>query len=57
MKREQRRAWLWAGVATGLGFLSKHTMLLILPCLLLFLLLSPPHRNWLRRPEPYVLSS
>jgi hypothetical protein len=29
-------------------------MLLLLPCLLLFLVLSPPHRRWLRRPEPYL---
>ena len=46
--------WLGAGVAAGLGFLSKHTMLLILPCLILFLLLSPRHRFWLRRPQPYL---
>ncbi|HZT44022.1 MAG TPA: glycosyltransferase family 39 protein [Chthonomonadaceae bacterium] len=52
--RQQRAAWLWTGVATGLGFLSKHTMLLIIPCLLLFLALSPAHRRWLRRPEPYL---
>lgn len=51
---QQRKAWLWAGVTTGLGFLSKHTMLLILPCLVLFLLLSPAHRPWLRRPLPYL---
>ena len=50
----QKRAWVGAGLAVGLGFLSKHTMLLILPCLLLFLLISPPHRKWLRRPEPYA---
>ena len=50
----QKRAWLWAGLTVGLGFLSKHTMLLIVPCLLLFLLASPPHRKWLRRHEPYL---
>ncbi|HLV79250.1 MAG TPA: glycosyltransferase family 39 protein, partial [Chthonomonadaceae bacterium] len=53
-ERAQRAAWLWAGVAAGLGFLSKHTMLLLAPCLLLFLVLSPAHRRWLRRPEPYL---
>jgi hypothetical protein len=49
----QRRAWLCAGLSTGLGFLSKHTMLLIAPCLLLFLATSPRRRFWLARPEPY----
>ncbi|HZO89827.1 MAG TPA: glycosyltransferase family 39 protein [Chthonomonadaceae bacterium] len=53
-ERTQRSAWLGAGLASGLGLLSKHTMLLIVPCLLLFLLLSPPHRRWLLRPEPYL---
>ena len=51
----QNRAWLSAGVWSGLGLLSKHTMLLIVPCLLLFLLLSGPvHRHWLWRPQPYL---
>jgi 4-amino-4-deoxy-L-arabinose transferase-like glycosyltransferase len=52
--QSQRRAWFGAGVLTGLGFLSKHTMLLLLPCLVLFLLWSPEHRFWLRRWEPYA---
>jgi hypothetical protein len=50
----QNRAWLLAGLASGLGFLSKHTMLLIVPCIVLFLLLSPAHRFWLLRPQPYL---
>jgi hypothetical protein len=53
-ERTQRRAWFGAGLAVGLGFLSKHTMLFLVPCLLLFLILSPPHRRWLTRPEPYL---
>lgn len=50
----QRVYWIYAGISTGLGFLSKHTMLLILPCLIGFLLFSPPSRFWLRRKEPYL---
>ena len=50
----QSRAWALAGVFSGLGLLSKHTMLLIVPCLLLFLALSPAHRQWLRQPQPYL---
>ncbi len=53
-RREQNRAWLFAGVTMGLGFLSKHTMLLILPCVFLFLIVSPAHRVWFRRPQPYL---
>ncbi|HLJ57971.1 MAG TPA: glycosyltransferase family 39 protein [Chthonomonadaceae bacterium] len=51
---EAVRGWLLAGLWCGLGLLSKHTMLLIVPCLLLFLALSPPHRHWLARPLPYL---
>jgi len=51
---EQNRAWMLAGITCGLGLLSKHTMLLIVPCLLLFLFISPAHRRWLQRPQPYL---
>ncbi len=51
--QEQVRGWVLAGIATGLGFLSKHTMLFLVPCLLLFLVLSPRHRSWLWNPLPY----
>ena len=51
---ERNRAWVFAGLATGLGFLSKHTMLFLCPCLVLFLLISPTHRHWLKRPQPYL---
>jgi len=53
-RAEQNRAWTFAGIATGFGFLSKHTMLFLIPCLLLFLAVSKPHRIWLRRPQPYL---
>jgi 4-amino-4-deoxy-L-arabinose transferase-like glycosyltransferase len=46
--------WAATGLATGLGFLSKHTMLLIMPSLVVFLLLAPRQRRWLLRPQPYL---
>ncbi len=52
----QSRSWMLAGLAAGFGLLSKLTMLMMLPSLLLFLLLSPKHRFWLRRPEPWAAS-
>ncbi|MFQ5735700.1 MAG: ArnT family glycosyltransferase [Thermodesulfobacteriota bacterium] len=50
-----RRAGWWyaAGLLIGLGFLTKYTMVLIIPCLLLFFLFSRKDRFWLRRYEPY----
>lgn len=46
--------WYLTGVALGLGLLSKYTMVLLAPCIFLFLLSYPEGRNWLRRKEPYL---
>jgi len=48
------RWWYLWGIFIGLGLLSKYTMILIVPCMFLFLLLSPPHRHWFRKKEPYI---
>jgi hypothetical protein len=53
-EKECNVGWAATGLTTGLGFLSKHTMLLIMPCLVLFLLLAPRQRRWLLRPQPYL---
>ncbi len=51
-----RRGWYWlvAGVAFGGALLSKYYALLLAPSLLWFLMLSPNHRHWLRRAEPWL---
>jgi membrane-associated phospholipid phosphatase len=46
--------WLWVGLWTGLGCLSKWTNLLQPVCWGLFFLLWPPARRHLRRPGPYL---
>jgi 4-amino-4-deoxy-L-arabinose transferase-like glycosyltransferase len=51
---DSRGAWIGLGVAFGLGLLAKHTMVLFAVALLLFLALSPKHRKWLARPQPYL---
>jgi 4-amino-4-deoxy-L-arabinose transferase-like glycosyltransferase len=48
------RWWLVLGIALGCGVLSKYTMLLIVPCIGAYLLISPVARSSLRRPGPYV---
>jgi 4-amino-4-deoxy-L-arabinose transferase-like glycosyltransferase len=40
--------------ALGLGALAKYSMALFVPCLLLFLILSPGHRHWWRAPHLYL---
>jgi len=51
--REGELAWYGAGAAFGLGLLSKYTMFMLVPCVVLWLLSSPRLRHWLRRREPY----
>jgi 4-amino-4-deoxy-L-arabinose transferase-like glycosyltransferase len=46
--------WYALGLAVGLGLLSKYTMILAAGCHFLFVLLSPRHRHWLRRKDPYL---
>jgi hypothetical protein len=48
------RWWLVAGVFTGLACVGKYTGALIPVITLVFLLLAPAQRRWLRRPEPYL---
>lgn len=49
----EHRAWMSAGIALGLGLLSKYTIVLLIPATFLFLLVSSK-RSWLLRPEPYL---
>jgi len=46
--------WGLGALALGLGALSKYTMALFVPSLLLFLVLSPRQRVWWRRPHLYL---
>jgi 4-amino-4-deoxy-L-arabinose transferase-like glycosyltransferase len=46
--------WLAAGAAAGLALDSKYTAALLAPCMVLWLLLVPNLRHWLRRWQPYA---
>jgi 4-amino-4-deoxy-L-arabinose transferase-like glycosyltransferase len=46
--------WIFLGITVGLGYLSKYTMFLFWPCLVLFFLLSPENQSWLKKKEPYL---
>jgi 4-amino-4-deoxy-L-arabinose transferase-like glycosyltransferase len=53
VRRQGEGSWYGAGIAFGFGLLSKYTMLMLVPCVFLWLLVSPKLRPWLRRREPY----
>lgn len=48
------RQWLLGGVWFGLGMLSKFTMVLFLPCILAYALLSVVHRKRMAGVRPYI---
>ncbi|MFB3818020.1 MAG: ArnT family glycosyltransferase [Candidatus Methylomirabilales bacterium] len=52
-ERQTEMAWYPVGLALGLGLLTKYTMLMLLPCALLWLLAAPRLRPWLVRRGPY----
>jgi len=49
----RRRAWWGAGLCLGLGLLSKYTIALVGLSALIFAIVDPAARRWLRRPDPY----
>lgn len=53
LEKEDGRYWYVSGIALGLGFLSKYTMIILIPCVILYLITTQQHRYWLRRREFY----
>jgi hypothetical protein len=51
---DDSRAWYKAGVCLGLGMLSKYTIVLLGPAVLLYMLAVPSARYWFLRKEPYL---
>ena len=51
------RYWLGAGACAGLALFSKYSAVLTISGAVLFLLLDPGHRAWLRRWQPYAAAA
>jgi len=50
----RQRAWYAVGICLGLGLLSKYTIALLGPAVLLYLFVDRRARYWLARPQPYL---
>lgn len=46
--------WGFMGISLGLGFLTRYTVILIVPILFIFLVTSKCHKKWLYRKDIYV---
>ncbi len=53
----KKNSWFGAGICIGLGMLSKYTIALIIPPILLFILLDTRSRHWLFKPQPYLAAA
>ncbi|WP_454782601.1 glycosyltransferase family 39 protein [Legionella sp. WA2022007384] len=51
---DESKSWYKAGVWLGLGMLSKYTIVLLGPSVLLYLITVPSARYWFTRKEPYL---
>lgn len=51
---DEAQYWYLAGVCLGLGMLSKYTIVLLGPAVLLYMSVVPSARHWFARKEPYV---
>jgi len=47
------RAWVGVGISLGIGLLSKYTIVLMGPGIILFMLMDKRARSWFVRPQPY----
>jgi hypothetical protein len=54
LQKESGTWMLLAGIFFGLGLMTKYTMVLLGPLLLLYLLLVPEYRHWLKRPILWI---
>ena len=50
-------SWAAAGLCAGLALCSKYSAALTIGGAFLYLAVSPTHRPWLRRPEPYLAAA
>lgn len=48
------KAWIGVGISLGIGMLSKYTIVLLGPGVLLFLLVDKRARTWFFKPQPYA---
>lgn len=52
---DKPNAWFGVGIALGLGMTSKYTIALVGVAFVLFVLFDRQARQWLRRPQPYLV--
>jgi dolichol-phosphate mannosyltransferase len=51
---ERNKAWLGLGLCLGIGLLSKYSIVLLGPPLLMFVAIDPQSRTWFFKPWPYM---
>ena len=52
--KENKLAWIYFGIALGMGMSSKYTIILLAAAIVLFMLFDKRARQWFLRPQPYI---
>jgi dolichol-phosphate mannosyltransferase len=52
--RENSNAWLWLGCVFGFGLQLHPVLLVLLPGVVVYLVLSKDYQKWMNRREPYL---
>jgi len=51
--KENTQAWIYFGIALGMGMSSKYTIILLATATLLYMLFNQKARKWFLQPQPY----
>jgi len=54
LKTGKKNYWYLLGATVGLGLLSKYNAVMLPVSVVLYLILSPAHRFWFKKKEPYL---
>jgi len=57
LEDDRPELWYAVGAAGALALVAKYTAVLLPVSVLLYLMASPRHRRWLRRPEPWAAAA
>ncbi len=54
LKSRKHFYWYWAGIAAGLGAITKYSIFFLPAAVFLYLIFSNENRWWLKKKEPYI---
>lgn len=53
----QKHSWIGAGIFLGIGLVSKYTIALLGPAVIIYMIFEPRARKWFTSPYPYLAAA